>query len=504
MFCISSVVVLVLWTITPLQGGIFTTRTVSRELPATAFTSNTLLPLPEQVEKLSVSFLNDAYGVTWLQQVLPAFTTREYAVSPLIAQSGVSKGTNNTWSYHTKLYGTDLPCHAASVTKNHTQSCLNFDDGEGCVAQGIVPAQDACPLNSAFSECFTALYVPFWNDSSTAAAFKDVSLSNARCSQKSSHEFLAIWKKTSLESKFNDSSAFTARFCSATYYSKQANATVSAPDGAVLINTGILMPTTNMVCFAYGASALPPQQYLNPRELDNAFQSAHRLLFALAVRMIMQTPSTASPPSPAIEHFFNGAVCLVPTLTFLVQGLLVAVVLLTLWFVVAYAKRSLPLQSDPSSIAFLSAFASRHPRLLSCLKPYDDASDELLKEQLDGRRLKLTQGMFDTVTYEIEVVGIDEKETTARFDSESISASLSTALKHDPWPFELTWSVGTIFVTALTGALVSIIILHENILKENGKLSVRSPYSTSFDWCQASKFLRKIQSSNRFSLAIFL
>lgn len=73
---------------TPLQSGIFAVTRVQKSQNVPIISSEGLLPLEEQEEKLTLNFINTGYNVAWLNQKPPAFTTTEYALAPFLPSGG--------------------------------------------------------------------------------------------------------------------------------------------------------------------------------------------------------------------------------------------------------------------------------------------------------------------------------------------------------------------------------------------------------------------------------
>lgn len=69
--------------ITPLQAAIFATGPVSftSEIPFSAEAG--LVPPEKQAGVMDLEVLTNGYGVVWLQQPMPPFTTQDYALFPV-------------------------------------------------------------------------------------------------------------------------------------------------------------------------------------------------------------------------------------------------------------------------------------------------------------------------------------------------------------------------------------------------------------------------------------
>jgi hypothetical protein len=90
-----------------------------------------------------MNILNTAYSLLWLGQDMPPFTTPEYTLAPFeVSQTVNVASSNQTLSSETVLYGTDLTCRSPSQVLITKTLGLTFDDGQGCVAQDLLPISD--------------------------------------------------------------------------------------------------------------------------------------------------------------------------------------------------------------------------------------------------------------------------------------------------------------------------------------------------------------------------
>lgn len=134
-FNVGLVSMLVFWTITPLQGAVFGRQAVGLTRSADMAASGGLVPVGEQAALFDVSILNAAYGSTWYDQDLPEYTTAEYALLPFYPVDFATSGVNETWTFNTTRYKTDLDCWPANMkvnTKDIVNGKYQFDNGQGC------------------------------------------------------------------------------------------------------------------------------------------------------------------------------------------------------------------------------------------------------------------------------------------------------------------------------------------------------------------------------------
>ncbi|KAI9874731.1 MAG: hypothetical protein M1830_009346 [Pleopsidium flavum] len=520
--CAGTIIVVVFWAVTPLQSGIFASSSISRSTAVPMAISRSISPVSEQADTMDGGFLNTAYGILWLGQRLPPFTTREFALAPFEARtSSVETEQNVTWSSSTVQYGTDLSCHPAVVTKDPESTFLTFDDGKGCVASQIALME----VGDGSKE-FSAYYIGYANDDHV-----DYSLEGSGCPRNSSHDFLAIWKRMTSNFNLQNGSDFTALFCDSSYYSQEVRANVSVPDLSVLsvtpvgpkkklsdqmvnithfeyilgsgsrpnldvsrilqkprmnrrdlpdemtldqygrlANLSLSWPVANMVGFAVGCSRLSPDMYFDPHNLTSAFRAAHQLLFALAIDAIM-VPSN-SPANVVSGRWASqmDAVILLSTFTVLVQTSLFIVIALTVYLLVIYCRRPSRLSTDPSSITAIMSL-SRNPELVGLLRDLDGAGSGIFEKKLGGQRFRL---QYSKKIHD-QVLGLEAHPSNA-FDmtQPEVSARPLTA-ESDPRPHpkpvrpvELSLPVGLIFMSFLTAFIVMLCVLRWKIDQHNG------------------------------------
>lgn len=130
---------IVFWVITPLQSAIFNTGTVTRTIKMNMMTTSQPLPLGLQATALNASFLNTAYGISWLNQSLPPFSTRQHTALPFqLYPAHQLSSHSETWTATTDAFSTSLSCSPANVTL--TPLGYSFSNGKGCTASEIVLA----------------------------------------------------------------------------------------------------------------------------------------------------------------------------------------------------------------------------------------------------------------------------------------------------------------------------------------------------------------------------
>jgi hypothetical protein len=112
--------------------------------------------------------------------------------------------------------------------------------------------------------------------------------------------------------------------------------------------------------FAVGGQDLPFNFFVNNTEaIDAAFLGAQQLFFALAVSTLTDSYDLSKPSQPAIYTFSMQSIQLVPAITRSVQAFLGLIVVLITVLTFLYYNNFLPLGSDPGSIGYVAAVASR-------------------------------------------------------------------------------------------------------------------------------------------------
>lgn len=211
-----------------LQNGIFGNGVIAVPSVTSLRTTNSFLPLNEQSARLGMNILNTAYSLLWLRQDMSPFTTPEYTLAPFeVSQTVNVASSNQTLSSETVLYGTDLICRPPSQVLITKTLGLTFDDGQGCVAQDLLPISDGDgDGDGAFLGRFAAYYIGYYDNANV-----DWDLQLAGCPIQASHEILVVWKLASNTAPpdFRNSSNTTALFCTPNYYSRSVHATVSLP-----------------------------------------------------------------------------------------------------------------------------------------------------------------------------------------------------------------------------------------------------------------------------------
>lgn len=508
----SMIALLVAWVVIPLQNGIFSNNFVNVPQTVHVVTPSSLLPVTDQSSKLGLSILNNGFSILWLGQSMPAFTTADYAIAPFKApQAPNLRGSNHTFSGQTTMYGTDLECKPPARVQIDAGQ-VTFDDGNGCVALDLIPSSDA-----EASQRFKSYYIGYYDD-----PHSDFSLQLAGCPQNSSHSFLAIWKLASNSAPdFQNATNATALFCKPSYYKQAINATVSLPGYSVtsvsptgpryplseqefnttqfeyliangipppwlastrqdiaettvlrqdsqLQNMSLIVPVTNMMGFAIGTTHFEPDQYLDAEKLNHAFQSAHRLLFSLAIQSVL-VPTEPPPATSGLVRSTIQAVTIVPVFAILSQSFLALIALATCLLLYLVSHRTSKLSRDPDALAEVMAMSSdqKLQRLFSC---HDASDDQTLARALAASQFVLDWQPTDrhptiSITSSGGNMDLNKTESMAGLHSQkkrNNSASLSVQ------PVEHSLLIGIPLCLGLIITLSSLVYMHQNSIRNEG------------------------------------
>lgn len=514
-FCTSMILVTVFWAVTPLQSGIFAVEQVHQPRSLPLMTSNQFLTLEEQIDKLTLNFVNDGFGVTWYNQTLPPFTTRNYTLAPFRpTDSGSSyDDVNKTLAAATTLFGTDLDCvpPAAAMEQTDFTGRSTFDDGRCCVAKNVV-------LNTSWPG-FLATY----NGYHSHELGLDTNIRRTGCNEGT---YIANWVGKSGDDKSKPPS--TTLFCYTSYYEQQVQATVRLPDYSVesirpsgpksplprqsfavshfekiiethkrptpkqnitspqqdflgrtdianktkidqrslLVDRNIsTIDTSELIGFAVGLAGVGPADLLEPTNLHNAFRASHQLLFALAAGMALQEPSLAEHSVTGVETSFIEAVLMVEAFSYSVIGLLCLIAMVTAYVLYIYIHRPLYLRSGPDSISLNMSMAHQQTDLLTMLRPLHSAKIETIKKELEGCFFKL-----EKQADECQLI-VNRRNAVEDKDSPLVNETEGSIQR---WPSELTFPIGGPFIILLGGAIACLLVLYRLIEDRNGLSTIPS------------------------------
>jgi hypothetical protein len=490
-----------------------------------------MIPVADQQDKLQGSFLMAGYGVTWLGQNLPPFTSNSFALAPFKNWQGLDEslptGQNETLTAPTTMYQTSLECSPPVNISFRTNEGLGasaaFDDGKGCATNFLIDFPNSLMRNNSASATWSPYYVGYWTD-----AIQSTSLDYAGCPESYRHTFLAIWApNTNSAPNFKNDSEASALFCTTSYHIQEVNATIALADLSVvstvplaakkvlseelfnatnfesilavghprsasrrgyaqkdpdyfadvsdtmmifqetrLREMKVVVPANNMIGYAVGLYDGDLGKLTKPEELHRAFESAHQLLFALAVQDLIPSDDSFSTAS-GMFHTTLQAVRLVHIFAIITQVLLLFVLLFTCYLLWSYPRRRNSLTSDPNSLAEVMSMAD----------------DQGIQQLLCRSNVDTADGLARLVTSKRFYIGSAEPELKSQLHilDEKVSSPLpadtipnSTNGNAGPKvvrPPEYSWFLGIPLIVFLMALIVSLCILRQKGLIENGMCS---------------------------------
>ncbi|KAE8446044.1 hypothetical protein EG329_012552 [Mollisiaceae sp. DMI_Dod_QoI] len=522
-FFAGSVMVMVLWIVTPLQSAIFNTGTVSRNLTANMITNASLSPFTQQSTALNANFMNMAYAISWLDQRLPPYTARDLALFPFQpTEDAVNFLPTESWSTTADVFYTNLTCSPAEVQLQGLS--YTFSNGKGCTVPDIALTDTQGIAN------YMVNYIGYFDNAQV-----DWSLQNPNCSAAFSNNFLALWAPASSRVGNGVYSNLTALFCEPTYASQQMFVTVNASTGAVhqaisiggnsstlplatifnitnfefLLATGvssiseranfqdsavlqqyarvkdysITWPVSNMVGFAVASNTGTIQDLSVPTNLQLAFERAHQLLFTAAFSTLLGQNATEGSQYTrvGVRQDRPGAIILVRPISIAVETALGIIVLFTscLWYILHHRYSSLA--SDPATISDIMSLLSTPTELSNIINDDDTLTSTKLASALSEKKYhlgKAPDGQTCILPVSTSPHDNDERIMTlvqARVTSNSEDKSFIPVR-----PVELTFTFGSVFIGTIVVALACILFLgiwtsvHNGISLPSSNAVVRS------------------------------
>ncbi|GAB7347093.1 hypothetical protein MBLNU459_g3224t2 [Dothideomycetes sp. NU459] len=396
-------VVLIFWGLTPLQAGIFATKTVTKTDHLTTTSSTAYMSIEQQNSLLTGSYVQHVYNILWLNETLPPFMSRDYLLAPfrIVDETGTLQ-TTESWTGRTRLYSVDVACQPA------IRNLFNYISYNGCTFDGgMNPPSGIRPNQYATS------YVGYWT-------------------------FFAQWSRGQMNTSYGmEPIEATSLFCESSYYQQDVIATVVPPKMAVanVVPTGPKKPLSpdlfnitdfewgfnagtqefqnrgpfptfewpdsserlsyldlawyddyvpGMAAFAIAAYQRQAPDYMNATLLADSYQAAYRLLFSRRLVDILSNDLNPETQTMGMRTYQTQSIVLVPVFVYIVEALLMvtllaAVVLLYLSFVT-----SSNLRSDPADIASIMALAADSSDLIEIMRTRDGATAPALEADLSG------------------------------------------------------------------------------------------------------------------------
>ncbi|KAL6897586.1 hypothetical protein GGI43DRAFT_97388 [Trichoderma evansii] len=523
-FFAGTVTVVVFWFITPLQSSIMGTGFVNITAPAIIGTRSSLVPLLNQSTLLNNEILNTGYATAWLGQSFPPFMTPDYAILPFYIDNdpGVSQQQLNWTATTTKLW-TELECWPAEFQRQFPATTnWNFQNGQGCNTT----------VEFGFFSNLAMDYIGY--HTSPFADYNLADSVNCPATENSTHQFLATWANTVSSSNISLTSYnisniskvnMTALFCQPFYYKQQVMVSV-ATDGykpqntsiqpisprepltekefnstsfefliaagmpmeevlvikrdfpfeqvieldARLDNTNLALPVSNMVGYALAGRNEPATPYRDPNTLHEAYNRAHKYLFAIAVSHLLFNETDVG-NSTAVSSFQQSGIIVSRLFSAIVEGLLLLVAIFTVSLLWTCHKSKSYLSANPSSISRLAAIFRNGAETNELFRPVDHADEKSLQELFQGDKFRLARSdNNDPKSLYIEKIGDSEQ-------TQSNKRLNKPAGYYEPIrPAVLRREMGLLFGVFQIGALVSLSYLKAQNDKENGLIRPSSNF----------------------------
>ncbi|KAF3009624.1 hypothetical protein E8E13_007213 [Curvularia kusanoi] len=247
---------LVTWGIVPIQAGIFSTETIRLSSEAVFAQSTSYIPATEQSDKIDSRYVYSAHGIIWLNESLPSFMTRDYALAPFrpLESAETISHENQTWTSLTTLYSLDLNCEVPGLTiedilvwdtKNNTHSLgqgSKWVSSNGCEFPGdyygnvgnetIGPNPAGDNLEAHAVKEFGSIWIGQY-----ATEFADFYLETF-CPRTANRTFMAFFTKHKTKDE-DPPNEVTRLYCTPAYYEQKVNATVNARTRAPISYTAV-------------------------------------------------------------------------------------------------------------------------------------------------------------------------------------------------------------------------------------------------------------------------
>jgi hypothetical protein len=516
---------IIFWIITPLQSAVFNIATVTRSVETNMTTTGQLVPLNTQTNVLNANFLNTAYGISWLNQSLPPFSTPQYTVFPFQPERLRQFTTHTeTWETVTDAFGTWLSCTPANITL--TPVGYTFNNGKGCIASEI--GLDDTRVSSS---SYLLDYIGYFNDANV-----DNALSTGDCPPEFSNTFLALWASGASRNSdvgrpiYNN---LTALFCETRYTAQLFSVVVNASNSAVVGGTPVINSTKtntadvysifNTTLFEYmiGTGVMPVDQpinlpgrarlsqfpqltkynltkslvgnmvqfaiALNPLTLDDlsthaalqqAFELAHQLLFVTAFASLLNQSATSidsqHTSSPGMIQNRLKAIILVRPVAIAVEAAfaLVAILASALWYF--SRRRPSNLEKDPSSIVEIMTLMRQRRISPSNFEGIDRLNDTNLKSILAEKSYRVSNsGSLNGICNANNSRGECERkflDRTAESTAE-ISVTSPFGVQFAVRPRELHLSFAIALCTIILITATGLVVLYTQSVQYGGNLT---------------------------------
>ncbi|KAF1834095.1 hypothetical protein BDW02DRAFT_589154 [Decorospora gaudefroyi] len=244
-FWASTSVVAVTWGLVPLQAGIFATETITRTSSALFLRSENFVPASEQAAKITDRYIHSAHGIIWLNETLPPYMTRDYALAPIKPQETADViALNSTWSSDTMLYSLDMHCEIPIVKVEETRHWSDWESELTIAQDATYMSSNGCGFSTGLFRFFgnetigpsphfsnntvydvkefSSMYIGYYSTDGS-----DYSLQGTTCPKSFDSTFMALHTRN--KKSINDRPQNVTRlYCMPFYYQQEVTATIDA------------------------------------------------------------------------------------------------------------------------------------------------------------------------------------------------------------------------------------------------------------------------------------
>ena len=496
----------IFWGIAPLNSSLLTTQDVTRDIETSFKPLKKLIPSENQTKAMSASFLYTSYGVTWLEEKVPSFMTKELIAIPFKPASygegrdHLTQG-NESWTAQTRVYQTELGCTPAEIKAVPGTSYKFSTDRCTYVYDPLKPIRF---INGTRN----MMYIGFGNYNNTGdSRYFD----KEEC--KDPNLFLAIWAKSLYSHSGSDVLDLNALYCKPSYHYQIHEVTVHGNNGSILkaepvgertnftqedkvidiimfegavgqaatvpgVNQGYLstegpdstfrfmdwhlVAPTKQISYVIGLSPEKTfDDFRDPMTFRNGLDRMHKLLFNNALETLLVDDSGGE-EVVGKKVVTSIGIVVVPLIAHILAGLLgLVVVCLGGVFLVSYNRQN-NLSSDPDTLGTKMALVADRETFLRDFNGTDECSAPDLGMEPRKYKLRTWEG---GVGYGLDVVG-------GRDDPLAQNPHASCTVPHSGklvGPVELSiWMGLTVTLVNIT-LLTLLIVLYKSALRWNGR-----------------------------------
>ncbi len=457
------------------------------------------------------NFLDRVYGIVWLNESFPAFTTSGtyYVVAPFTASNGnhSANTADATLTASTLLYETDLLCEPANIIP--TPPTNSFAPGEAyniTNSQGFNIQIGGKPQGNGYHPTYaTGVF-----ESYCVGHPSSISQPGEKACGPLNTSFLATWQNDQ-KSGEDETKGLLAAFCKPTYYSQTADVTISQQNQSILsltpsgerapldplnfdqdqfatvvssinIDQAARVVAMGLGYEAYGTvptiigiglalTGIPHSQLPQSGNLETVLGTGYKLMFTLAAQTQISYNAATIPISMQQDTIVD-AVVMVRAFAIVIEVLLGVIAAIAVLIFVLNAIRANKLQSDPHSLAYLMALSSSGASkpLLDSLSMHEMATETQLDTAYRDLRFVLREGTQSPIRC-LSLLSDHPKQSAQEVQNVSNDSSEAPLprITKPAYMVQLSWAFGIPFVVTLALLIVALSILRYFNGKYQGK-----------------------------------